>query len=392
MTTKADETTGRIEEAARQLSFEVIASSEGWPSPRDVRRPRKPRPRWVTPQLLEFERRARLAGWSASAAAVQMRSVRSILKVAARQRGRVVDLRELFLDADLLAAAACDAERLDGRGDDPLTDDTLASRRIAARLLMRLMEDYLGVEADVQIEKFHAALLRRCELVGQTYCLKSGKPTGRKPDPPTERDIDAQLREVNACRSAYYAERNVAFICLLAATGLRLGSAIEIDGRDFYRLGSSLCLAVPREKCKRESVQVYIPPEVEAVLVRYVIAFNRYMVERGSTQKVGLGVAAPFWRSPPDRAWTGSAAAKMIRFHSVRTALRPYGPHAIRRFVAQSLVKTMPRRAVAEALRWEGVATLDKHYGPAPGRCLEANARPSTVAGKRGSERVRNGT
>jgi integrase len=298
-----------------------------------------------------------------------------MLKVAARQRGRPVDLRDLFLDADLLAAAACDAGRLDGRGDAALTLATLGNRRISARSFMRLMEDYLGVDSDDLVARFEAALRIRCELSGQTYYLKAGRPTGRKADAPAVAGIEALLREAGASTHAYRAERDVAFASLLASTGLRLGSAIEVDGRDFYRLGSNLCLAIPREKCKRESVQVYVRPEVEEALVRYIFAFNRYMAERGSTQRIGFGLAGPFWRCPPARPWTAGAAALMVRRASGWSASRPYGPHAIRRFVAQNLISQKSSRSnVADVLRQESVTTLDEHYAPAPGESIRAPA------------------
>jgi integrase len=299
-----------------------------------------------------------------------MRLVRSMLKVARRQQRLPIGLRELFLNADMLASAACDAARIDGRGSEQLTFATLQSRRIAARSFMRLMEDQLGRDADTSIAAFEASLRAGCRRVGVTYRPHAGRPTGRKTFTPTLRDIEALLHYVGASPQSYFGKRNVAFVHLLACTGLRLSSAVAIDGADFYRLGSSLWLSV-REKCRREVSQVRIPPEVEGALARYVEAFNREMAERGVTVRIGLGIPGAFWRCPPARPWTRQGAAVMIRSASRRVCSKPFGPHAIRRFVAQQLARRMSRADVADVLRWDGVATLDKHYGPPPG-----NSRP----------------
>jgi integrase len=337
----------------------------------------------VPPELAEFERRAIRAGLAAATAASQMRSVRSMVKAASRQRGRSIGVRELLLDPHLLATAACDAARLDGRGDQELTDATLQARRIAARSFMRLMEDLLGSDADPLIADFEAALRARWELVGMTYLSTSGRPTGHKTFTPTQSDVEALLRELASSPNAYFAERNVAFICLVASTGLRLSSAVGVDGADFYRLGSTLWVTV-REKCKREPSQVPVPPEVEAALCCYISAFNRYATDRGLSVRIGVSVPGPFWRSPPTHCWTAPAAQQMTQRTTGRACSRPFGPHTIRRFVAQRLVHYMSRTAVAEALRWDSVATLDEHYGPPPPDPIlpEAPARPSSEVGK----------
>jgi integrase len=216
-----------------------------------------------------------------------------------------------------------------------------------------------------------------------TYLSTSGRPTGRKTFTPTQSDVDALLRELASSPNAYFAERDVAFICLVASTGLRLSSAVRIDGADFYRLGSTLWVTV-REKCKAETSHVPIPSEVETMLRRYASAANQYMANRRLSDRIGTGVPGPFWRSPPAHCWTAPGAQQMIQRATGRACSRPFGPHTIRRFVAQKLVHYMSRAAVAEALRWDSVATLDEHYGPPPPDPIlpEPPARPSSDVGK----------
>jgi len=308
-----------------------------------------------------------------------------MLKVARRQQRLPIGLRELFLNADLLASTACDAARLDGRGSEQLTFATLQKRRIAARSFMRLMEDQLGQDADTLIEAFEGSLRASCRRDGVTYRPQAGRPTGRKTFTPTLHDIEAMLHYVAASPQFYSGERNAAFVLLLAATGLRLSSAVAIDGADFYRLGSTLWVAV-REKCRRELSQVRIPPEVEGALARYVDAFNRRMAERGVMIRIGLGIPGAFWLCPPSRPWSRQAAAAMIRWNSLRACSQAFGPHAIRRFVAQQLARRMSRADVAETLRWDGVATLDKHYGPPPGNSRPPELLPAALVPEGGGD------
>jgi integrase len=306
-----------------------------------------------------------------------MRAVRSMIKAASRQGNRPIGVRELFLNPDLLAAAACDPARLDGRGDEPLTYGSFALRRIAARCFMRLMENYLG-DADSLIAAFEAALRSRSERVGGLkFRPKAGRPTGRRTRAPRLPDIQALLRELASSRQTYIAERNVAFVCLLASTGLRLSSAVGIDGADFYRLASGLWVEV-REKCKDERVQVRIPPEGEAAMQRYVAAFNRHSFGRGSPERIGFGIPGPFWRSQPGRPWTASGVERTVQQASGRACWRAFGPHAIRHFVAEELSKRLPRSSVADALRLDGCTTLDQHYAPPPG--TSASSTPSQPA------------
>jgi integrase len=305
-----------------------------------------------------------------------------MVKAATRQRGRAICVRELFLNPNLLAAAACDSARLDGRGDEELTDATLQNRRIAARNFMRLMEDLLGSDADPLIAEFEAAVRARWELVGMTYLSTSGRPTGRKTFTPTQSDVDALMRELASSPKAYFAERNVAFFSLLASTGMRLSSAIKIGGSDFHRLGSTLWVSVP-EKSKTEPSPVRITPELEATLECYVSALNRYGSQQRSSQRIGFGVPGAFWRCPPNRPWTTQAAAKVICRASRRACTQEFGPQALRRYATQQLLKVMPRATVADVLRWDGLGTPDEHYGPPPGSTLpEHKVSPPGQAGK----------
>jgi len=103
-----------------------------------------------------------------------MRSVRSLVKVASRQAGREVLPIDLLRDPSVLASAACDARRIDGRGDKDLTSDTLGQRRMSVRSCIRLMEDVLEVDADEHVLNFEAELRQRYSRVGQSLVPTSG--------------------------------------------------------------------------------------------------------------------------------------------------------------------------------------------------------------------------
>ena len=116
-----------------QLSFTESTNGDvGWPAAQGLALRREPRRAWIPAELEEFMRRARAAGKSESLTQTAMRSLRSILKSAERRLQRPVSVAELFGDIELLAASACDDERLDGRDMGKLSYPTLARKRGSA--------------------------------------------------------------------------------------------------------------------------------------------------------------------------------------------------------------------------------------------------------------------
>lgn len=321
------------------------------------------------PELALFWERAVSAGASPTTAATELRAMRSSWKAAVRVLGHHVDLVPLLQDPDLLAAAACDADRLDGRSDKDLTYATLAQRRRAVRNFVSLLEDVLKVDAFRHVAVFEAALRDRCESVGELYRLKRGSSTGRKVYTPSWEQYERVVACAPGGPRGYARERNLAWL-KLATIGLRAGSMIPIDGADFYTGHHGLCLWV-REKMKAEHVSVLIPPDVESALGAYVRTFNVAMLREARPDRIEFGTPGTFWRWGSGRPWSSQAAEKMLRSACKQARVPEFGPQAIRRMVTQGLVRSMQRNDVAEALRWSGVHVLDAHYGPPPGLALK---------------------
>lgn len=351
-----------------QKSFGLLGMSDevGWPDDQVMPKKGGRQKAWVPKELAEFERRLEQRGHSKRTAASQMRSVRSLVKAASRSHGRAVGVIELFTDVELLVKAACDPRRLDGRGSGDLADATFRGRRSGIRSFIRMMEAELGIDADKQIALFESALRDSRKLVGLLYQRTDEVPERKRRFTPSPADMSRLLELASRTRGSFKAARDVAFIALLYTTGLRLGSAIGIEGADFYWLESRLWASV-REKQKDERISLRIPREAADALSRYVSAFNLWSVRSGHGAKIALASPGVFWRKSPTAQWTSQAAALMIRNLSKRIGTSGFGPHAIRRAVTQELLYELPRSDVADALRWTSVTTIDEHYGPKPG-------------------------
>jgi integrase len=351
--------------APEQLSFAQASGglAADWP-PQRGRLSTQPAP--DADLLAEFRQRVLRSGCADSTANNYFRHVAGLLQVAARRRQRTVTARELFLDTDLLAETTCDDVPLVRSAETPLERRTLGERRIACRAFIRHMRHYLGRDPDELIEEFEVGLRARCERIGLTYRVQAGRPSGAQGYTPSAEEMTELLRRAMQSTEPHLAARNVAFIASLGATGLRVSSVINIEGRDFFRLSAGLFVAV-REKGKAERVQVAIPPELKALLERCVEECRRWCPLTGAAGEIGIGVGGPFWRNRRGRPWNVRTASGMVRRISGLACHTAFGPHAIRRWNTQQLTRVMPRAAVADVFRWNGVGILDRHYAPPPG-------------------------
>ena len=349
-----------------QLSFAKLASGAkaDWPP---ERRRRLLRPVPDAPVLAEFRHSLICEGRTEGTANGRVKTVQSLLAAASRIRKHAVRLKELFLDPDLLAEVACEDIPLARLADELLKVPTLRQRRGASRAFIRHMYRYLGVDPIDLIRRFHNAITARCRHVGLTNRLDAGRRSDPETYTPSDQEIEDLVRAAAQSNDAFLGERNEAFIRFLQATGLRVSSVIGIDGAHFYRLSSGLCVTV-REKCKDEPVQVRVTPEIEALLHRYVEAYNHSTLSADSPRDIGIGSPGPFWRARGGTAWATQAASVMIRKFSRKACSRPFGPHAIRHSASEFLTERAPRETVADVFRWGETRTLDEHYAPPPGR------------------------
>jgi integrase len=381
-------------QATQQLSFAAVTSTgkKVWPKARVIGAARSHKRRRLTPELVEFARRAIERGYSPITAREQGRTLQGVLKVASTLGGRRMSFAELAQDPFLLAGACTNADRR-GRGDGRLRKSTLHSRRVAVRTFLRLMEGYLEGSHDTLAERFETALHDQCELVGVMYRFKDCQRQPRELYTPSRSEIEALLREASTHQGPFQPVRDVAFLMLLASTGLRVSSALNIDGQSFYRLDGDLWVRV-REKRKAEPQQVRIVPELRAALERYILVCNRFLAEKGSKNRIGFGLPGPFWRSPPAGPFKRDAATMMVRRASRRVCSREFGPHAIRRFVTQELTERLPRSTVLDVLRWDSTQSLDNHYAPRPGKYLspDSSVVPVSPGGKAEHEVARRET
>jgi len=373
-------------DATQQLSFAAVAPDTGslWPKAKTVGAGRQ-RGRELTPELAEFARRAKERGYSPVTISGQARTLQEVVEIASRLGGRRMSLVELAREPFLLAGACTNADRRDtrGRGDEPLRESTLGHRRVAVRSFLRLMESDLGESYDTLAERFKAALDDHCELIGVTYRFKDGQRQPRELYTPGRDEIEALLREASIHRDPFQAARDLAFLALLASSGPRVSSAVNIDGEHFYRLDGDLWIRV-QEKGKAEPQQVRVVPELREAFERYISVCSRVLPVMGCKERIGFGVPGPFWRLPSGKRFNGSAATMMVRRISRRACSREFGPHAVRRFVTQELTDKLPRSTVQEVLRWVSTQTLDNHYAPRPGKYLSPDSSdvPLTPDGK----------
>ena len=91
------------EQGPIQKSFGSLGVSDeaAWPADRGVAKKHERKKAWVPVELAEFERRMVQRGHTRTTAATQMRSVRSVVKVASRGRVMSAGVLELFADVVL---------------------------------------------------------------------------------------------------------------------------------------------------------------------------------------------------------------------------------------------------------------------------------------------------
>lgn len=358
----------------KQLFFEDLdARDHRWRG--TLRVPKRPasRPEQIA-ALAEFERRLLLSGCTLSSVHTDAYKLRVLVRRARQVGDSSLRLLDLVRDPELAAAACCDDRRLDGKAGR-VRSSTLATRRSIVRRFLRLMEDQIGVPFETLGPRFEEALHAHCEPPLAAYRYQTGDHQPFDLYTPSLQEFHALLNGAADRRSAFISFRDVAILMLLASTGLRVSSVGAIRGDDFYRLGDALWVTA-REKAKRELQQVRISPEVEQALTAYVEECNRELARIGSDARVGFGISGDFWQiaSCAGHALGGAfgrdGITAMVRRFSKRVCGREFGPHGFRRLVTRELERSMSRSGVADAMRWSGTKTLDKHYASAPGSYL----------------------
>jgi integrase len=307
-----------------------------------------------------FARRLAATGTSPKTHKAYCWQMRQLLAAAHRngldERGGLTDL---FQQVTLLGQALIDDQ---SSSHGVLSSWTLAQRRAAVRSFARLMapelRPILGVEPELVVIQ---ALRAVAERVGAGYRLTGGTPRRRGGRAPTTTEVQAIIAAAGRA-PGFKGRRNTAFFTLLHESGARVNALREIEGRDIYELPNGRLRVLLHAKGRHERREVEVSGQARQLLVAYLAAFNGRAAYAGRTERIGMGVAGPFWRSTRGQQWAYANVAETFDRACLAAGTYAFTCHALRRAFASDAASVLPRHVVAQAGGWQGLDRLDNHY------------------------------
>ena len=290
------------------------------------------------------------------------------LRLAEKQVKHPMSVTDLLMDSSLLGYVCSTVER--PHGGSPISAWTAAHRRTVLRSAAGTLAPELRALGLIEpIQHVNRAIQRVAEKVGGGYRLPVGKPRHRGRPAPSASELDALLTNLGA-DDGWAGQRNALFFRILAATGIRVGALLELDGRDVRRVDDGAVHFFPHDKASGGRFELEVPSRFREPLEAYFNAVNQSLVGRGQG-RVGFGKAGAVWRGPNGKRWSADQMRHRLRIACREAEIPDYTPHSFRAYFATRATSIAPRRVAALAGGWRGTERMDDHYVGVPRDAIE---------------------
>ncbi len=290
------------------------------------------------------------------------------LRLAEKQVGHPVSVTDFLMDRSLLGYVCSTVER--PCGGSPISAWTAAHRRTVLRSAAGALAPELRALGLVEpIQHVNRAIQEVAEKVGGGYRLPVGKPRRRGRPAPSTAEVDALLAIVGA-DEGWAGQRNALFFGILAATGLRVGALLALDGQDVRLMDDGAVRFFPHDKASGGRSELEVPSRFREPLETYFKAVNRSLVGQGQG-RVGFGRAGAVWRGANGKQWFAAQMRHRLRAACRVAETREYTPHSFRAYFATQATSVAPRRVAALAGGWRGTERMDDHYVGVPRDAIE---------------------
>jgi integrase len=149
---------------------------------------------------------------------------------------------------------------------------------------------------------------------------------------------------------------------LLALRGQRINGLLQIAGSQVHGIPGHRYRVILQTKSAKEPFELEVPAELVGLLEGYIAAFNAWASANAKPDRIGAGVATPFWRSDRGAELSYQAWTSELKTACERAGVPVYSSHALRRAFATEGVTRAMRQTVAIAGGWTSTRRMDDHY------------------------------